>query len=588
MGKASLGFCAEEDDAEAKPGGTPRERDLAAIIDAVVQADSLDARCLDRIVRRHPKDGRGFFSKREILRAYREQAARPLPEAAFAERLRACPTRTLSGVTPVTVLTKPFPCPGQCIFCPSDVRMPKSYLADEPACQRAEQNRFDPYLQTWSRLDAYRAMGHPTDKIELIVLGGTWSHYPLAYQRWFVARLFDAMNDFGAGRDDRAQGETPAPAVPDPAAAGSYNARIAPLSRIASREEATWERLEVAHRRNEEAGARCVGLSLETRPDSIDPDEVLRLRRLGATKLQLGLQSLSDDVLRANRRGHDVETSRRAMTLLRAGGFKLQAHWMANLLGATPETDRRDFARLFDTPDFRPDELKVYPCSLIESAELMGPWRAGEWRQYPKDVLVELLADLLETVPEWCRVTRMVRDIPSPDIVVGNRRTNLREDVEALTRDRGVRLREIRSREVRGEPVDATGLLLREVDYATAIGREHFLAWETPEGRLAGFVRLALPGLDAAHCAPDELSGAAVIREVHVYGTQVGLGDRAPGSAQHQGLGTRLVERACERARADGRDRVSVISAVGTRTWYRRLGFADGVRYQHRALASAG
>ncbi len=559
-----------------------RERDLTCIVDAIHREASLDERALNRILRRFPKDGRGFFTKREILRAYRSQPERPVPEAVFAERLRTCPTRTLSGITPVTVLTKPFPCPGRCVFCPSDVRMPKSYLPNEPGCQRAEQNRFDPYLQAWNRLEAYRTMGHATDKIELIVLGGTWSHYPPAYQRWFVARLFDALNDFGAGRDARAAVVTAAPRVPEAGASGSYNARIAPISRVTSLEEETWERLEEAHRENEAAATRCVGLSLETRPDSVTATEIQCLRRLGATKIQIGLQSLSDDVLAANQRGHDVASSRRAMALLRAAGFKLQVHWMLNLLGARAESEATDFAQLFADPDFRPDELKVYPCSLIETAELMDHWRTGAWKPYASEVLIELLADMLVSVPEWCRVTRMIRDIPSPDIVAGNRRTNLREAVEARIAERGVKLREIRSREIRGEAVLASDLGLNETHYASAAGRDYFLAAETSDGRLAGFLRLTLPS--EGNPCPDELRDAAVIREVHVYGAQVSLGDREAGPAQHQGLGTRLVERACQLARDAGHVRVAVISAIGTRGWYRRLGFEAGGLYQHRSL----
>jgi len=574
---------------EASSLAARRAGDLAAIVRALAAPEPLDERAIGRVLRRFPKDGRGFYSKREILRAYRDGAWRPLPDAEFAARLRTCPTRTLSGVTPVTVLTRPFPCPGRCIFCPSDVRMPKSYLASEPGCQRAERNRFDPYLQTWNRLAAYRGMGHPTDKIELIVLGGTWSHHPVAYQRWFVARCFEAMTDFGEGHDARDAVATPAPRVPGLSARGSYNQRIAPLSRVVAGEEASWRRVEQAQRANEDAHARCVGLSLETRPDAITPGEVVRLRRLGATRIQLGLQSLSDAVLAANRRGHDVAASRRAMALLRRAGFKVHVHWMANLKGSDPARDRLDFVRLFDDADFRPDEVKIYPCSLVETADLMQDWRDGSWQPYRTDVLVDLLADVIEQVPRYCRVTRVIRDIPSPDIVVGNKRTNLREDVEARLAARGGRAREIRQREIRGHAVAARGLSLSVHSYAAGDGRECFVEACTPDGRLAGFARLHLPGVSggAAAAGPAELEGAALLREVHVYGAQVGLGARAAGRAQHAGLGTRLVDRAASLAGAAGYERLAVISAVGTRVWYRRLGFSDGALYQHRATAPA-
>ncbi len=538
---------------------------LVAILGELVGASGrgpIEADRLDTVLRRHPKDGRGFHSKKEILRAFRETSSLwPIDEDTFAERLRTCPTRSQSGILPVTVLTKPFPCPGRCVFCPDDVRMPKSYLSDEPGCQRALAHDFDPYRQTWSRLAAYHEMGHRTDKVELIVLGGTWSSYPQRYQRWFVARCFEALNDFGDARDLRGPAREAAP------------------------EDAPWDRVAAAHRANESAGTRCVGLSLETRPDHVSAAEVLRLRRLGVTKVQLGLQSLSDEVLAANRRGHDVACSRRAMTRLRRAGFKLHVHWMPNLVGADPESDRRDFARLFEDPALCPDELKIYPCSLLETAELMQVHARGEWAPYGHEELVALLVDCLPRVPAWCRVTRVIRDIPSPDIVVGNRQTNLREVVEARIRESGGRLEEIRSREVRGERIPAATLGFSERVYPSQVGEECFLEMSTPDGRIAAFLRLTLPEPAATGDAPEELAGAALLREVHVYGPAASLGERSDGTVQHAGLGAELVQRAARRSRAAGFDSLAVISAVGTRGWYRRLGFRDGVDYQHLPLS---
>ena len=310
--------------------------------------------------------------------------------------------------------------------------------------------------------------------------------------------------------------------------------------------------------------------------------EVERLRRLGATKIQLGIQSLSDRILAANQRGHDVAATRAAVGRLRSAGFKIHAHWMPNLLGATPESDRTDFARLFDDPAIRPDELKIYPTSLLETAELVVHHRAGRWQPYAQDELVELLADCMAQVPPWCRVTRVIRDIPSPEILVGNKQTNLREVVEARCAERGLPLRDIRSREIRGRPVHPTELSPSEHAYESANGRELFLEETTRSGRVAAFLRLALPERPAAL---SELAGSALIRELHVYGTAAALGEREPGRAQHAGLGRRLLERAVARATAAGFSRLAVISAVGTRAYYRRHGFRDGALYQHRALS---
>jgi elongator complex protein 3 len=563
------------------------------------RAEPLAANILDPLLRNHPRPGGGYFSRSELIAGYRafaREADLGLDEAHFRRRVQRRPVRTQSGVTPLTVLTQPFPCPGQCIFCPNDVRMPKSYLSDEPGAQRAAQNRFDPYLQTWNRLAAFDATGHPVDKIELIVLGGTWSFHPEAYQVFFVERCLSAMSDFGAGIDRRGENGPTLPdfetidAEVDGASFGKnpYNQRVsaflgehAARSFSASADAAAWAALEAAQDRNESAGARCVGLVLETRPDHVSAEEVLRLRRLGATKIQLGVQTLDDAVLTANRRGHDVAATRRAFRLLRAAGFKIHAHWMANLLGATPSSDLADFARLFEDADFRPDELKLYPCSLIETAELMRFWKSGAWKPYSDDELLSVVAGALAVVPRWCRVTRVIRDFSSDDIVVGNKRTNFRQIAEAEVRRRAGSIREIRSREIRGEDFDAEALQLRETQYEASDAREIFLELVTEDDRIVGFLRLALP---KARSFVDELGTHAVVRELHVYGGAVRIGSASAGRAQHRGFGARLLEAAADRARAAGHATLSVISAIGTRDYYRRQGFADGVLYQHRAL----
>lgn len=564
----------------------PHERELVAIVNEIVHAPGLDRRQLDGALKRFPKDGCGLFSRSELIagfRYFKTEHWHALDEADFVAKLRLRPVRTQSGVTPVTVLTRPFPCPGECIFCPNDVRMPKSYLADEPGAQRAEDNHFDPYLQTWNRLDAYRSIGHPVEKVELIVLGGTWSFHPEAYQVWFVKRCFDALNDYGSGLDGRARaGHAPAPwrdvAPIGRGAAGTYNQRISAL--LHESECASWEALFASHRINETALCRSVGLAVETRPDHISAEEVVRIRRLGGTKVQIGLQSLSDDVLDRNRRGCDVAASRRALRMLRGAGFKLHAHWMPNLLGSSPKQDAEDFSRLFDDPDFRPDELKLYPCSLIESAELMNHYETGEWRPYDREELVDLLATCLERTPAYCRVTRVIRDFSAGDIVAGNKVANLREVAEAALAARGAASREIRAREIRDAYFDPSLLTLSVETYQTSIGVEHFLEFTTPGDRLVGFLRLSLP---RAPIASAELRHSAMIREVHVYGDSLGVGRRGEGKAQHLGLGRRLIERAERISTEAGFRDLAVISAVGTRDYYRQLGFVDGELYQHLA-----
>lgn len=601
--------------------GEPLVRILRGVIDA---PGKLSPDQFNKLVRRHPRVDGGLYSRSDLIAAYRQFAGtRGLPpyDDDVIERLRRKPVRTSSGVTPVTVLTKPFPCPGTCIFCPNDVRMPKSYLSDEPGAQRAEQNGFDPYLQTYIRLLTYRNLGHPTDKIEIIILGGTWSFYPETYQIWFVKRIFDALHDFGTGIDRRDEVEAAlrdaSQLHPDhnithvtlhgldmrqtynQAVQSIYHEEMYRSRELAEQiatgqrgrslvdEFATWEELEAAHRFNETAPCRSVGLVIETRPDHIDEAEVLRVRRLGCTKVQIGFQSLNDSVLRANKRGHTVAATRRAVRLLRRAGFKIHAHWMPNLYGSSPQMDIDDYARMFDDPDFRPDELKVYPCSLIDSAELMLRYQDGSWRPYTHDELLDVLVACFQRTPEYCRLTRVVRDIPSTDIVAGNQLTNFRQLAEDELRRRGMSSGDIRMREIRHQRLEMDALYLDEVWYDSSSGDEVFLQYITDSREIAAFLRLSLPLRDQPALIP-ELEGAAVIREVHVYGQAVGIGDVSPGRAQHAGLGTELLERAARMARERGYQRLAVISAVGTRGYYRSRLFVDGDLYQVRDLDSEG
>lgn len=591
---------------------------LVAILHEVVQASEWSRKRMEAILKRHPKDGKGFFRRDELIQAYHQFAGHyglPPFDPVILERLRRKPVRTRSGVTPVTVLTKPFPCPGTCIFCPNDIRMPKSYLADEPGAQRAEQNWFDPYLQTYARLTTFRSTGHPTDKIEIIILGGTWSFYPESYQIWFIKRIFDAMHDFGKGVDRTAEVEAalrqhsqlqPERDLPNVAINGtvfqqSYNQIVQDIYRTEmarSREQAqaiamgiierspvtefaTWEELEAVHRENEMAACRSVGLVIETRPDHISVEEVLRIRRLGCTKVQIGFQSLSDEVLRLNKRGHDVAATRRAVKLLRQAGFKVHAHWMPNLYGSSPKADIEDYRRMFDDPDFCPDELKVYPCSLIESAELMQYYERGDWRPYTHEELLDVLVTAFESTPEYCRLTRVIRDIPSTDIVVGNKLTNFRQVVDREMKAREVRGGDIRSREIRNRTVTPEDLHLDEIWYDAGSCEEVFLQYITADRHIAAFLRLSLP--TESPITP-ELENAAMIREVHVYGQSLQIGQEETGRAQHAGLGKTLIERAADIARARGYQYLAVISAIGTREYYRKRGFEDGQLYQIREL----
>ncbi len=495
-------------------------------------------------IRRHPitAEGGGYIGKQALVAAYRQlvRSGEWQADPALVGRIRMKPMRTQSGVTVVTVLTKPYPCPGKCIFCPTDVRMPKSYLPDEPGAMRALHHEFDPYEQVSARIEALQAVGHPTDKIELLVLGGTWSSYRKDYQEWFIQRLFDALNEV----------ELPT--------------------------------LTEAHRYNETAGHRCVGLVIETRPDHVDPEELAWLRYLGVTKVQMGAQSFDDHVLELNKRCHTAAETRRATALLRAAGFKIVLHWMPNLYGATVDSDRQDFGVMWQ--GYCPDEIKIYPNQLLENAELYEYWQRGEYTPYTTDELVTLLADVKPDIPRYCRVNRVIRDIPSDNVVAGNRRTSLRMDVHTELKRRGTACHCVRCREVRGRQVDAEKLAFHDLPYAADGAEEHFLSFDTPDDRLAGFLRLSLPADDSPDTGLNDLSGAAIIREVHVYGQSLEVGDNKDGAAQHIGLGTTLIENAERVARENGFNKLAVIAAVGTRRYYAGRGFSMGEYYMVKDL----
>jgi elongator complex protein 3 len=477
--------------------------------------------------------------------------------------IRLKPVRTLSGVTTVTVLTKPYPCPGKCIFCPDDVRMPKSYLPDEPGAMRALEHNFDPYTQVRSRLEALTAVGHPTDKVELLILGGTFSAYRRDYQEWFVKRCFQAMNGSQPGeanetRDEQIEAST------DPVRADDH------------------ESLAQIHFINESAPHRNVGLSIETRPDEVTLDELTWLRSLGVTKVQMGVQNLDDRVLALNLRGHTVAEAHRAVALLRAAGFKIVLHWMPNLLGATQDSDRADFPRLWE--GLCPDEIKIYPTQLLENSPLYGYWQRGEYHPYDTDELVTLIADVKPSIPRYCRVNRIIRDIPSTHVIAGNKRTSLRQDVTLELARRGTHCNCIRCREVRGEKVDPSALQFDDLVYAADGAEEHFLSFVTAGDQIAGFLRLSLPMADSPATNLVDLEQAAIIREVHVYGQALALGTAQAGASQHSGLGTRLMLAADKIAREKGYRRMAVIAAVGTRQYYLERGFERGNLYLVKTL----
>lgn len=542
-------------------------------------------RPVNEAVRRHPlPGGGGHVAKHVLVHLYRElvDSGEWEEDPELLMRIRMKPVRTLSGVTTVTVLTKPYPCPGKCIFCPTEECEPKSYLSDEPGARRALQNNFDPFAQVTSRLQALKAVGHPTEKIELLILGGTFTAYRKDYQAWFVYRCFQALN------------QEEISSLPDPEETdGNVNPQYQPdkFSVVPPLEE-TIKNLSLEHEINITSKRRNVGLVFETRPDEISYHEIAWLRSLGATKLQMGAQSLDDHILEINKRGHTVEQTVQAMLRLRAAGFKIVLHWMPNLLGATPESDVRDFQKLWGdihgNGGLCPDEIKIYPTQLLQNSELYEYYLRGEYHPYQESTLVSLLADVKSMIPEYCRVNRVIRDIPSTNVIEGNKRTSLRQDAVLEMQRRGQYCQCIRCREIRNEIVNENELSISNLVYEPARLKgepgsiEHFISYVNKQNQIAGYLRLSLP--DNIPPARDndlpDLIGAAIIREIHVYGQSLAVGVEKTGSAQHIGLGTRLILDAVEKAKAAGYQHLAVISAIGTREYYRKRGFNHGSQYQ--------
>lgn len=458
--------------------------------------------------------------------------------------LRNKPVRTISGVAPVAVMTSPYDCPhGRCSYCPGGVmnNSPQSYTGREPAALRATMNDFDPHRQTASRLEQLRAIGHRTDKVDLIVMGGTFTSRPEEYQEWFVKRCFDAMN----GRDS--------------------------------------EDIESAHSLNEAAPSRCVGLTVETRPDWFGNHQIDRSMRFGATKVEFGVQILDDVVLDGVKRGHHVMDVVDATTRAKDAGLKVCYHMMPGLPGSTREKDLRSFAQLFDDPRFRPDMLKLYPTLVVKGTELYEMWVRGEYTPLSEEDGVPLVADMKALVPPWVRILRIQRDIPAGLIEAGIRKGHLRELVADRMAEDGVECRCIRCREVGHRHVVAssgdTGPTMRSIPYDASGGKEVFVSFEFGDsGPIVGYARLRLPASDGAT--------PALLRELHVYGQMVPI-DAAPGpNWQHRGYGEGLLAE-CERLAAeDGRSELRITSGVGVRGYYRALGYDRIGCYMAKSLRS--
>ncbi len=454
------------------------------------------------------------------------------------------PTRSLSGVSVVAVMTSPYRCPhGRCTYCPGgpEFGSPQSYTGEEPSALRGAQLGYDPYLITQHRLQTLSEIGHSTSKVEVILMGGTFTSRPPDWQEETIQRCFDALN--GAPSDT----------------------------------------LAAAHARNETAASRCVGLTVETRPDQVSEETLRRLVSWGVTRIEFGVESLRNEVLERVHRAHDVEAVIGATRRARDLGIKVAYHMMPGLPGMDPGKDREDFRRLFSDPEFRPDMLKIYPCLVMRGTPLYDEWKRGDYQPYDTDVAATLLADVKEDLPRYVRIQRVQRDIPARLIAAGVRKSNLREIALERLAERGKRCPCLRCREVgrRAVPFSMDAVELRREEYAAGGGKEVILSLEDPPtDTLLGFLRLRFPSGEGT--GPQY----PIIRELKVLGTEVPVGSEAQGeaSAQHRGFGQRLLAEAATEAGTAGHRRMAVISAVGTRAYYARFGFEPDGPWMSRRL----
>ncbi len=473
-----------------------------------------------------------YISNSEVI-----AALEPGTRGAFEEMLRVHPRRSASGIVVITAFSAPYSCPhGTCVFCPGGPKSgtPQSYLPDSPGMRTALAVGFDPLPQVRRSLSNYEGNGHKTDKVETVIEGGTFIALPADYQTSFVKGVYDGLNGSASGT------------------------------------------LEEAQAANESARSRCVGLTLETKPDWCRPQDIDLMLSFGITRLEIGVQSLRNATLSRSNRGHTVEDTLNAFRVARDAGLKVAAHMMPGLPGATPEEDLEDLRMLFERDDLRPDMMKLYPTLVIPGTALAKQFEAGLYRPYDLRTVVELLSDMKRFVPRWHRIMRIQREIPAGEISGGVKNGNLRELVLARAEEKGWKCSCIRCREVAlSEPsamAEEDALAYREERYSASGGLEVFGSFEYERsGKIAGFVRLRVPS-EGAHRS--EMASSAVVRELRVYGRQVELGGRSESAWQHRGLGASLMESA-ERLSGEEFDakRVLVTSAVGTRNYYRKLGY---------------
>ena len=515
-----------------------------------------------------------FMSNADIL-----EYAKPEEKEIVSAILKKKPTRTMSGVAIVAVMCHPHKCPhGRCFYCPESDIAPPSYTGEEPAALRGRMYEYHPYVQCFNRLKQLKKIGHPIDKVELIIMGGTFPSRDLCYQEWFVSQCLKAMCDFGLIMENKPT---------------NYDYNL-DYDEIRSFEKGVLKTyppndyvlISDVQKVNESSKVRCVGMTFETRPDYCKKEHINRMLDFGVTRVELGVQTLSDELYTKIKRGHTIADVVEANQLLRDSAIKVAMHMMPGLFSNQTQ-DLKMFKQLFSDDSFKPDMLKIYPCLVTKGSELYDLWEKGEYEPYNDEEAVELITKVKAILPKWVRTMRIQRDIPSTLIEAGVKKSNLGELVYNNLEKEHITCQCIRCREIGHKKTSREYSLddfeLFSEKYTACEGEEHFLSIEDiNEESIAGFLRLRLPSKN--HFRDEITDATALIRELHVYGNMIKIGGKNPKIGQHTGFGERLLKEAESIAIDNGKEEMAIISGIGTRNYYRKFSYEKVGPYMKKRL----
>ncbi|MBQ9025251.1 MAG: tRNA uridine(34) 5-carboxymethylaminomethyl modification radical SAM/GNAT enzyme Elp3 [Methanobrevibacter sp.] len=512
-----------------------------------------------------------FMSNADILEYATEEE-----KELVSDTLKKKPTRTKSGVAIVAVMCHPHKCPhGRCLYCPESDIAPPSYTGEEPAALRGRMFEYHPYVQCFNRLAQLKKIGHPIDKIELIIMGGTFPSRDLCYQEWFVSQCLKAMTDFGLILENNAEFEINKELI------RGFEKGV--LKTYPPNDYVLIDDVQLA---NENSKVRCVGMTFETRPDYCKKDHINRMLDFGVTRVELGVQTLSDELYTKVKRGHTIADVIESNQLLRDSAIKVAMHMMPGLFVRQKE-DLKMFEQLFSDENFKPDMLKIYPCLVTEGSELYDMWKEGIYSPYTDEEAVELIVEIKKILPKWVRTMRIQRDIPSTLIEAGVQKSNLGELVYNKLEEHNINCQCIRCREIGHKKTSRNYQLddfkLFKESYDACSGEETFISIEDKnEESIAGFLRFRIPSENTFR--PEITDKTALIRELHVYGNMIQIGDKNPSIGQHTGFGERLLKEAENLAIDNDKDEIAIISGIGSRNYYRKFGYERKGPYMAKKL----